>query len=167
MAANRRRDGGVAPSTQGSESDSGASSSRKTRRGLLFGSAALAGNAALAGRLWQLQVVETDTHRDQATRNRLRTEPVRPVRGLVYDRNREPLVRNVPVFDVWVTPADVPEARESSLISNLAALSGERPDDLWFRLDTAHRDPGRPARIAPDLPRDSALAIEEIGRAHV
>ena len=161
MAAKGRHNGPTAPSVRKTESDGGTSSNRKLRRGLILGVAGLAGNAVLAGRLWQLQVVETETYRDQATRNRLRTESVRPVRGLVYDRNREPLVRNVPVFGIWVTPADVPESRESSLISTLAALSGERPNDLRFRLESARRDPGRPAPIVPDIPRDSALAIEE------
>lgn len=145
----------------GSEKDGGTSANRRFRRGLMLGVGALVGNAALAGRLWQLQVVETDRYRDQATRNRLRIDPVRPVRGLIYDRNHEPLTRNVPVFGVWVTPADVPKAHEASLISTLAALTGERPADLQFRLDIARRDPGRPARLAPDVPRDSALVIAE------
>ena len=102
----------------------------KARRSLVLGGAALAGNAALAGRLWQLQVVDTATYREQSVRNRLRTEPVRPVRGLIYDRNREALVRNVPVFGVWLTPADIPPERTGAVLANLAALTGERSEDL-------------------------------------
>ena len=132
-----------------------------TRRALILGGAVLAGNAALAGRLWQLQVIDTDTYRDQAARNRSRTESVRPVRGLIYDRDREPLVRNRPVFSVWVAPADIPPEHEGAIISNLAALTGERAADLRFKLEVAREDPGRPTRVASGLPREAALAIEE------
>ena len=161
MAANGEHSGQAAPAAQGTKSDGGASANRKLRRGLILGGAVLAGNAALAGRLWQLQVVDTDTYQEQATRNRLRTEPVRPVRGLVFDRSREPLVRNVPVFGVWITPADVPKAREGSIIASVAALTGERPDDVRLKLAQARYDPGRPVQVATDVERDSALAIEE------
>ena len=161
MAANGDHSGQAAPAAHGTKSDGGASANRKLRRGLILGGAVLAGNAALAGRLWQLQVVDTDTYQEQATRNRLRTEPVRPVRGLVFDRSREPLVRNVPVFGVWVTPADVPKAREGSIIASVAALTGERPDDVRLKLAQARYDPGRPVQVATDVERDSALAIEE------
>ncbi len=132
-----------------------------TRRALIVGGAALAGNAALVGRLWQLQVLDSDDYRDQAARNRARTEPIRPVRGLIYDRDRELLVRNMPVFAVWVTPSEAPPEREGALIANLSALTGERAEDLRGKLALARQD-GRPsARVAIGIPRESALAIEE------
>ena len=133
----------------------------KVRRSLVLGGAALAGTAVLGARLWQLQVIESDRYRAQAVRNRSRTEPVRPVRGIIYDRDREPLVRNVPVFGVWVTPADVPAEREGAVLGTLAALTGERLEDLRFRLELARRDPGQPARLARSIPRESALVIEK------
>ncbi len=139
----------------------GARPGSKARRALVLGGAALAGNAALAGRLWQLQVVDTATYREQAVRNRLRTETVRPVRGLIYDRNREALVRNVPVFGVWLTPADIPPERTGAVLASLAALTGERAEDLRFKLELARQDPGQPARVSANVPRESALAIEE------
>ncbi len=132
-----------------------------TRRALLLGGAALAGNAALAGRLWQLQVVESDTYREQAAHNRARTRPIQPLRGLIYDRNREPLVANAPVFSVWLAPADLPPEREGPAMANLAVLTGERLEDLRFKLSQARLAPDTPARLARAVPRESALTIEE------
>ena len=132
-----------------------------TRRALLLGGAALAGNAALAGRLWQLQVVESDIYREQAAHNRAQTRPIQPLRGLIYDRNREPLVANAPVFSVWLAPADLPPEREGPAIASLAVLTGERLEDLRFKLSQARLAPDTPARLARAVPRESALTIEE------
>ncbi len=127
----------------------------------MLGGAAVAANAALAGRLWQLQVVETDAYRAQAARNRNRTEPVPPVRGRIFDRNRAPLVANVPVFSAWLTPSTLPPEREGPVLHNLAQLTGERMDSLRFKLSLARAQPSQPSRMAPVVPRESALAIEE------
>ncbi|MCY3748398.1 MAG: penicillin-binding protein 2 [Chloroflexi bacterium] len=132
-----------------------------TRRALLLGGAALAANTALAARLWQLQVVESDTYRAQAAQNRARTRPIQPLRGLIYDRNRTPLVANAPVFSVWLTPADLPLEREGPVLANLAVLTGERLVDLRFKLNQARLAPDAPARLARAVPRESALTIEE------
>jgi len=121
----------------------------------------LAGNTALAARLWQLQVVESDTYREQAAHNRARTRPIQPLRGLVYDRNREPLVANAPVFGVWLAPTDLPPEREGPVLANLAVLTGERLEDLRFKLSQARLAPDTPARLARAVPRESALTIEE------
>lgn len=134
---------------------------RGTRRALLMGGAALAANTALAARLWQLQVVESDAYLEQAAQNRARTRPIQPLRGLIYDRNREPLVANAPVFSVWLSPADLPPEREGPVLANLAVLTGERPDDLRFKLSQARLAPDTPARLARAVPRESALTIEE------
>lgn len=60
-------------------------------------------------RLWYLQFVQGDYYRAQADRQRLREVSIPTVRGLIYDRNGIPLVRNVPSFKVTITPADLPD----------------------------------------------------------
>lgn len=134
---------------------------RGTRRALLLGGAALAGNTALAARLWQLQVAETETYRKQAAENRAQSRPIQPLRGLIYDRNREPLVSNTPVFSVWLAPNELPPEREGPAMANLAVLTGERLEDLHFKLGQARLAPDTPARLARVVPRESALTIEE------
>jgi penicillin-binding protein 2 len=127
----------------------------------VLGGAALAANTALAGRLWQLQVVDSQTYREAAAQNRARIRAIQPLRGLIYDRNREPLVANAPVFGVWLTPDDLPAEREGPVLANLAVLTGERLEDLRFKLSQARLAPDTPARLARAVPRKSALTIEE------
>ena len=132
-----------------------------TRRAFVLGAAVLAGNATLAGRLWQLQVVESETFQEQAKRNHSRTELVQPIRGLIYDRNGEKLVTNIAVFSVWLTPSEVPPEREGPILGYLATLTGERIEDLRYKVALARQAPSQPVRVARAIPRKSALAIEE------
>ena len=132
-----------------------------SRRALILGGAALIGNAALIGRLWQLQVVESAMYKEQALRNRARTDSIHPVRGLIYDRNGEPLERNIPIYSAWLTASKLSAERETPVLSNVATLTGESLQELQFKLDQAKQSPTKAIQIADAIPRESALAIEE------
>ncbi|MCL5960265.1 MAG: penicillin-binding protein 2, partial [Chloroflexi bacterium] len=64
----------------------------------------------LSGQLWKLQVVEGKRYQQKAERNRLRMMTVPSPRGVIYDRNKTLLVRNIPSFTVSVVPADLPKS---------------------------------------------------------
>ncbi len=51
-------------------------------------------------------MVEED-YKQFAENDALRKETIYPARGLIYDRNRQILVRNVTIYDVMVTPSKV------------------------------------------------------------
>ena len=156
---NRRGSGGYSHSE--ARSGAGRPPADGSRRALILGGAALIGNAALVGRLWQLQVIESEKYKEQALRNRAHTESVHPIRGLIYDRNGESLVKNVPVFSIWLTASELPEDRETPVLANLVALSGESLEQLRFKLDQARQKPAEAIRMTQSVPRESALAIEE------
>ncbi len=65
-----------------------------TRRALLLGGAQAALLAALAGRLYQLQVVETERFASLADDNRINLRLLPPSRGLIFDRSGQPLAVN-------------------------------------------------------------------------
>ena len=83
----------------------------------------------LTGRLFWLQIVKGGYYRDVAEGNRIRIEDIKANRGLIYDKNENLLVKNVPVFYLTVIPADLPEDEEE-LKENLAKLSEIIKDDL-------------------------------------
>ncbi len=56
----------------------------------------------LAIRLWQLQILEGDEYRKISEENRLRIVRVAAPRGIIYDRNGTPLVRNTPYYYVSI-----------------------------------------------------------------
>jgi len=65
-----------------------------TRRALLLGGAQAALLTALAGRLYQLQVVETERFASLADDNRINLRLLPPSRGLIFDRSGHPLAVN-------------------------------------------------------------------------
>jgi penicillin-binding protein 2 len=65
-----------------------------TRRALLLGGAQLTLMSALAGRLYQLQVLESERFSTLAEENRVNTRLLAPARGLIFDRTGQPLAIN-------------------------------------------------------------------------
>ena len=66
----------------------------------------------LVARLWQLQMVEGQSYRVLADRNRFREVDVAAPRGVIYDRNGAILARNRPSFTITVVPADMPKDQQ-------------------------------------------------------
>ncbi|MEM7743762.1 MAG: penicillin-binding protein 2 [Pseudomonadota bacterium] len=65
-----------------------------TRRGFVLLGAQLAVAGALAWRMRQLQVVETERYRHLAEENRINLEVLAPARAQIFDRNSKPLAIN-------------------------------------------------------------------------
>ena len=74
-----------------------------TRRALLLGGAQAVLMTALAGRLYQLQVVETDRFSTLAEENRVSMRLLPPSRGLIFDRGGAPLAVNRNNFRAMAT----------------------------------------------------------------
>ncbi len=75
-------------------------------------------------RLWQLQFLEGGAWRARAEQQQTRLETISPPRGVVYDRNGEILVRNVPAYNVTITPGLLPDDvdREREVLLRLSNL---------------------------------------------
>ena len=58
--------------------------------------------------LFDLQIIQGSSFRAQAEENRIRHISIPTQRGMIYDRNGMLLARNVPVFHVAITPAELP-----------------------------------------------------------
>jgi penicillin-binding protein 2 len=65
-----------------------------TRRALLLGGAQAVLLSALAGRLYQLQVLDTQRFATMAEENRINLRLLAPSRGLIFDRTGQPLAVN-------------------------------------------------------------------------
>jgi penicillin-binding protein 2 len=61
------------------------------------------------GRLFLLQIVQTEQWLSQADDNRTDTINVPAPRGIIYDRNGAVLARNIPSYNVVITPVELPE----------------------------------------------------------
>jgi penicillin-binding protein 2 len=75
-------------------------------------------------RLWQLQFLEGGFYRAEAEQQQYREVSTSPTRGVIYDRHGELLVRNIPAYNVTVTPGYLPEdsERERAVLQRLSQL---------------------------------------------
>lgn len=65
------------------------------------------------GRLVQLQVAQYETFSAQSQGNRIRVQPVPPIRGLILDRNGEVLAENMPSYQLELVPEQVPDLQDT------------------------------------------------------
>ncbi len=79
-------------------------------------------------RLWDLQVIKGTKYRKIAESNRLRVVKVPAPRGIIYDRDSNPLVRNIPSFDISVAGNELPD--DEGLMTDLGKLIGLDPAEI-------------------------------------
>jgi len=117
--------------------------------------------AALGFRLFTLQIVSGDHYAGLARENRVRLQPVRAPRGLIFDRAGRQLVENVATFAVKARPADLPFSQRPAVIERLATLLKMPAADITEALDRAAANRFELANITRDIPREVALLIRE------
>ncbi|HHO69472.1 MAG TPA: penicillin-binding protein 2, partial [Gammaproteobacteria bacterium] len=106
------------------------------RHQLLTG-AVLLGFLVLAGRVAELQLLDHDFLKHQGEARHLRTVRISAHRGMISDRNGEPLAISTPVESVWANPRELLPAREQ--LPRLARVLGLDSDHL-LRLLTRRKD---------------------------
>jgi cell division protein FtsI (penicillin-binding protein 3) len=95
-------------------------------RRLLLISLMLVGFAVLAARSAQLQLVDREFLQSQGQARHLRVVQVPAHRGMITDRNGEPLAISTPVQSVWANPRELLPARgDLSRVSRLLGLDGD------------------------------------------
>lgn len=109
-----------------------------------------------------LQIIRGDYYYSLAEGNRLRVETIEPRRGIIYDYNLTPLVRNTANFLLYLRPIDLPKNDEdrdnlirkvanildndpaklnsqnsSSIVENIGSLSLVSDTPTYFKIKTA------------------------------
>jgi len=116
----------------------------------------------LAGRLFQLQILDGKYLLSLAEKNRIRTEIERPARGIIYDRNKEPLIKNLPSFDIVIIPSDLPkeEAEREKIYKKIKRISGVSIKKLREIINKKGIGFQDPVPIKENIPRKEALIME-------
>ena len=115
--------------------------------------------ALLGLRLWALQVLQAPAAAQAVVANQIRTVPVTPTRGLILDRNGNPLVGNE--VTEQITLSRVAAAQHPEVIGNLAALVGETPAQVEGALTNQQYSLYKPVPIMNDAPPTDLLYIKE------
>lgn len=129
---------------------------RRLLVGLLSGAFVL-----LSGAVFYRQVIETDFLQNEGERRYLRIGEIAARRGMVTDRNGEPLAVSTPVETVWADPRKL--AQNLDALAPLAVALGFAPDALREKIET-NRERGflyLKRRVSFEEARAVRLAIAE------
>ncbi len=84
----------------------------------------------VVGRLVQLQVGQYEYFSAQSSGNRIRVQPVPPIRGLILDRNGKVLAENTPSYQLEMTREQVPDMADTlrRLVTSGIVQEGDLPE---------------------------------------
>jgi len=117
----------------------------------------------LVSRVFYLQIVRGDHYKELAQENRVRYTDIKAPRGLIYDKNGEELVRNIPSFDAIFIPADFPKeaAQRNGEIKNAAKIFGMNDQNLAAIANSQDADSLNPVLVKSNISEEEALIFSE------
>jgi len=90
-------------------------------------------------RLVQLQVIDHELFAEKAQGNRVRIEPVAPIRGLIFDRRGRVVAENLPAYQLELIPEQVEDLDDT--LPRLAALNLIAEEDIENIKELSHSGP--------------------------
>ena len=117
----------------------------------------------LIAQLWRMQIVEGSQYVERADANRIRRLTIPSIRGIVYDRNGTPLIKNVPSFAAAAVIGDIPEAESQRILNTVAMILAVPVTDIEQKMKLAKNE-GRlftPTIIKSNLNEYSAHVLKE------
>ena len=132
-----------------------------TRRSRLLLYVAFGAFALLLGRLYWLQVVDSERYRNLAENNRLRLRTVRAPRGLILDRKGRAIAETQGSFDLVCSPVDVTDLEaEIGLLAEIVEFDVDN-NEVLDKIRTAKRtNPFSGITVARDLRFEQVSVIE-------
>ncbi len=131
-----------------------------TRRAVILGGAQTLLLAGLAGRMYQLQVLESDRYKTLADENRINMQLLPPPRGRIFDRFGQPLAVNQLNYRLVIVPEQAGDLERS--LDGLGVLI---PIETRER-DRILREAQRKRKFVPITVREN-LTWEEVSRIEV
>ena len=128
-------------------------------RARMIGNGVLISFAIILARLWYLQVFKGEQLYQWSVKNRLRKERVEAPRGMIYSRNNELLVDNVPRFDAVITPQYLKDKKKT--LRRLANVLSMKVRDIKEILKkNAYQAKYKPVLIKKNISRKEVAIIE-------
>ena len=85
-------------------------------------------SVSLVGRAAYVQIINSDFYQRQGEARFVREIPIPTSRGMITDRNGEPLAISTPVASLWANPQEL--VKHPERITELAEAIGQDPDQL-------------------------------------
>ena len=119
----------------------------------------------VAGRFWFVQAVSGDYYRGLADNNRLRQVQIQAPRGLIYERQGNLLVENIPAYNLMLDRSRATDLNRSLQVA--AQKLGRPVEDLQAAIE---RQPGKtlfqPVLIAEDLSLSQVARLSVLSLEH-
>jgi penicillin-binding protein 2 len=130
-----------------------------TRRAVLLAGGQVLLFSALVGRMYYLQVLQTDQYRLLAEENRVNLHLLPPLRGKIVDRFGTPLAINDPNYRVVIVPEQTANMRATlQTLARILPLSNEEIDRLVR--DRARQRAFLPMTVKANLDWDTVSRVE-------
>lgn len=114
----------------------------------------------LFAKSFNLQIIKGNYWHGLAEENRIRSYPIEPLRGIIYDKNRAPLVANTPKLDLAIIPADfIKENNYMEIIKRLSALLGLSETTITEKIEK-NKNIYYPIVIFENLNKEVAISLE-------
>jgi penicillin-binding protein 2 len=114
--------------------------------------------------LINLQVIKGADYKQRAEINALREVSIPAARGLIFDRNGQPLVENTARFSAAIVPGDLPDRGEVGIYRLLSSVIKMPVDQIQAKVQEGRDRQGdySPAIVKADVDRDTALVLMEL-----
>jgi penicillin-binding protein 2 len=110
----------------------------------------------LVMRLWQLQILQGSEYRKLSEANRLRIVSIAAPRGIIFDRNGIPLVKNIPYYYASI----IPDEFNKSKVDMLARVLGIPAEEIHEKIDRSDLSPFVPVKLKQGLNFSEIAYIE-------
>lgn len=110
----------------------------------------------LVMRLWQLQILQGGEYRKLSEANRLRIVSIAAPRGIIFDRNGIPLVKNTPYYYASI----IPDEFNKSKVDLLARVLGISAEEIREKVDRSDLSPFVPVKLKQGLNFSEIAYIE-------
>jgi len=116
----------------------------------------------LAGWTFWLQFFQGHNLGILAERNYTRSVLLPAARGIIYDRNNQQLVYNVPSFDLVLTPQDLPKetAKKDEILGKVAQILTKNEEEIYALLEQFDIKKAQNILVASGLEHEKVLALE-------
>lgn len=116
----------------------------------------------LASQLVNLQLVHGKSSLVQAEGNRVRERIVRAPRGIIYDSKGVALVKNIPNYDLSITPSDLPldSLKKNEVIRKVSDITAVKYEDVRSKITASNEHSPQPILVLKNLDKDKSILLE-------
>ncbi len=108
-----------------------------------------------------MQLIQGPSYEKRSENNRIRLVPEDASRGIIYDRNKIPLVENNLAFDVVAIPLEMDKENKDALFSHLGKFLDISAEVLADTFISNFDSSFSPVMLASNVPRRTAFLIEQ------